>query len=411
MKPHAHLKVLFFASYFPKPDNPLMGTWALSEAQALIRQNVDVLTVSCTSWVPNFLAITPGSQSYSNCPQEFTWPGHVRVLYPRWAYYPVNPVKAWTYRNPQPYLYLAWKSVKRKLLSIITSFNPDLIFCHHLLPNTWIISQLPENFQQPIISSDHDFDEITDCNHLPQRRLAITTAIKRCKLSLAVSDRMADDMRQLFPGHSVYTYHHGVDLPSRDLLSHPRPLALQGKKIVLSCALFSKRKSIPLLIESFCRIAHRHPNAVLRIIGGGPDEYNILQTIEQYDRKNQVTLLGKQPHNYVLQEMVWSDCFALPSWNEPLGQVYLEAMAAGKPIICCRDSGINDIITHKLHGYSVPPNNTDQVSEALDQMLRNDFDRLKMGNNALKLVKETLTWDSRAIKLIELFNIALNSDL
>lgn len=53
------LRVLFFASFFPKPENPWMGTWALTQAQALARQNVELLVVSCTSWLPSQLALTP----------------------------------------------------------------------------------------------------------------------------------------------------------------------------------------------------------------------------------------------------------------------------------------------------------------------------------------------------------------
>ena len=46
-------RILFLASYFPKPGNPLMGTWALAQARALARRgDVELLTVSFTSWVP-----------------------------------------------------------------------------------------------------------------------------------------------------------------------------------------------------------------------------------------------------------------------------------------------------------------------------------------------------------------------
>jgi len=386
-----------------------MGTWALSEAQALVRQNVELLVVSCTSWVPKLATVTSGAKAYSDCPETFIWPGSVRVLYPRWLYYPVNPIKTWAYQNPKPYLYIAWKSVKRELLKIISNFQPDLIFCHHLLPNGWIASQLSGKYRRPIISSDHDFDEITDCNRLPQRLSAMKTAVNACNLSLAVSNRMAKDLRHLFPNHCINTYHHGVDLPSADLASCPRPKVLQNKKIILTCALFSERKGIPLLVEAFCKISHSHPDAVLRIIGSGPEEANVLRAIEIFDKTKQVALLGKMKHNDVLQEMSWSDCFALVSWNEPLGQVYLEAMAAGKPILCCQDSGINDVFTHGVHGYAVPPKSVDATSKALSQLLSNNCKRIEMGDNARNLIENNLTWDSRSIQLVKLFDDVITS--
>ncbi|NJL47719.1 MAG: hypothetical protein HC929_09860 [Leptolyngbyaceae cyanobacterium SM2_5_2] len=85
------MKVLFLASYFPKPDNPVMGTWALSQAQALVRQGVELLTLSFTAWVPGWAAHTAGAKAYAHCPSQATWPGPVAVQYPRWLYYPVPP--------------------------------------------------------------------------------------------------------------------------------------------------------------------------------------------------------------------------------------------------------------------------------------------------------------------------------
>ncbi|MDX2212466.1 MAG: glycosyltransferase family 4 protein [Oculatellaceae cyanobacterium bins.114] len=411
MKPSRPLRILFLASYFPKPDNPLMGTWALAQAQALARQDIELLVVSCTSWVPQILAITPGAKAYSHCPEEFTWVGSVRVRYPRWLYYPVAPLKVWAYANPTPYLHLAWASVKREFCQIVGEFQPDVIFCHHLLPNGWIAAQLPHVLRRPLVTLDHDFDEITDCHRYPQRRAAMQSAITGCQVSLTVSKRMEQDLRALFPNHPILTHHNGVELPPVALFAQQRPPELKNKKVVLSCALFAERKGIPLLIEAFCRIADRHPDAVLRIIGGGPEERNVIDAIQRYDQNQQVQLLGKKLHPEVLQEMVWADCFALVGWDEPFATVYLEAMAAGKPIICCQDGGINDVFCHELHGYAVAPRQVADTSRALDRMLSHDAKRVEMGKQAQQFVQQYLTWDAKATQLVELFSkVILTTD-
>lgn len=408
MKSSHPLRILFLASYFPKPDNPCMGTWALAQAEALARQDVELLVVSCTSWVPKFLALTPGAKAYGFCPKEFIWSGCVRVRYPRWLYYPVPPIKARAYGNPTPYLHLAWASVKRELCQIVSEFQPDVIFCHHLLPNGWIAAQLPDALRPPIVTLDHDFEEITDCHRYPQRRAAMQQAIAGCHTALTVSNRMEQDLRGLFPAHSIHTNHIGVDLPPTALIAQPRPVKLQGKKIVLSCALFAERKGVPLLVEAFCQIGDRHPDAVLRIIGGGPKERNVIDAIQRYDRNQQVQLLGKKLHVEVLQEMIWADCFALVGWDEPLGAVYLEAMATGKPIVCCQDGGINDVFRHEVHGYSVPPKNVTETAHALDRLLSHDIERRLMGERSQQLVQQSLTWDIKASQLVELFKRTLD---
>jgi glycosyltransferase involved in cell wall biosynthesis len=403
------LKVLFLASYFPKPDNPLMGTWALEQAKALVRQDIDLQVVSFTSAVPKFLAATSGAKAYANCPLTHTWTGSVQVLYPRWLYYPIEPIKSWMYPNPKHFLRLARLASQQQLHQIIHEFEPDVVFCHHSLPNGWIAASQADSQTgfPPIITFDHDYDEIADCRQYPHRRQAMASVVQQAWAMLSVSKRMQADLQTQFPSvRRIDTHSIGVNLPLPSHQQTRRPLDLQDKTVVLSCALFAERKGIPLLVEAFCSIAHRYPHAILRIIGDGPDAAAVKAAVATYDQAGQVQLLGKKSHAEVLQEMCWADCFALVSWDEPLGAVYLEAMAAGKPIVCSNDGGINDAIASGIHGYAVTPKKVEAAAEALDKLLADPDNRQKMGGRSRQLIVEKLTWDARAKALVELFGQA-----
>jgi glycosyltransferase involved in cell wall biosynthesis len=397
------LRVLFLASFFPKPTNPWMGTWALTQAQALARQAIDLQVVSFTAWVPPILARTAGAKSYAHCPRVHLWEGQVEAHYPRWLYYPVRPLKQWAYSNPLPYLRVMERSARATLRRTIATFQPDVIFCHHSLPNGWLLAQVAPTI--PFITLDHDFDEIADCHHLPQRRAALATVAAHAQTMLAVSQRMQQDMQRLFPHAQVQTLHNGVDLPT--LNDRPRPAALQGKTSVLCCALFAERKGIPLLIEAFKYVASDHPDAILRIIGDGSEIGKVRQAIAQFNLGDRVQLAGKMPHADVLQEMLWADCFALVGWDEPFATVYLEAMAAGKPIVCCNDGGINDVFVDGVQGYAVPPRDIAATATALKALLSAPQLRLEMGRQARSLVERSLTWDRQAAALLQLFEMAI----
>lgn len=403
------LRLLFIASYFPKPDNPQMGTWALEQAKALVRNGAEVLVISFTSAVPTPLALTTGAQAYANCPAEHVWDGDVRVLYPQWLYYPIEPVKSWMYANPQLYLKLASLSARKQLSKHIERFSPDLLFCHHSLPNGWVTVMQPESEKIPIITFDHDYSEVSDCWKHPQRRQAMQTVADKAWAMLSVSERMSKDIHSIFPtARRLATHSIGVNLPLSVHLNRARSPELQTKTIVLCCALFAERKGIALLVQAFCRVAPRYPKAILRIIGGGPEENNIKAVIAHYDKNGQVQLLGKKKHAEVLQEMCWADCFALVSWDEPLGAVYLEAMAAGKPIICGNDGGINETIMDGVHGYAVVPKQLEAAVEALEKMLSNPDERQAMGKRSRQLIKQKMTWDVRAKDLLNLFDEAVS---
>lgn len=411
------LRILFLASYFPKPDNPQMGTWALTQAQAIARQNVELQVVSFTSWVPPILAKTAGAKAYANCPDRYTWEGGIQAHYPRWLYYPIPPIKQWAYKNPLPYQQLAarlpfWGTAKQPALSTlcqaIASFQPDVIFCHHSLPNGWLVAQLPPQFRKPFIVQEHDFDEIAGCHRYPQRKAAMQQVVDRAAVMLTVSRRMEKDLVTLFPQGKVQTCHNGVYLPVSELWSTPRPERLKDKIIILACALFAERKGIPVLIEAFDRVAANYPNAVLRIVGSGPAEDAVKAAIARSSHQDAIQLVGKKPHAEVMQEMVWADCFALVGWDEPFATVYLEAMAAGTPIICCDDGGINDVVQNGLHGYTVPPRSVAATAEAIDQMLSSPTQRIQMGQNAQRLIQQQLTWDEKAKELIQIMETAVS---
>lgn len=401
------MRVLFLASYFPKPDNTVMGTWALSQAQALVRQGVDLLTLSFTSWVPPQIALNSGAKAYAHCPSEHHWPGDVVAQYPRWLYYPVPPVKQWAYTNPSPYLYLTWQSARNTLIRAIDQFRPDVIFCHHSLPNGWLVSQLPAPCQRPLFVLEHDYSEVADCALYPQRWAAMGRVAQGATLLMAVSNRMEQNMQALFPIAKTSTHHNGIDLPPAHLANTPRPPEIQQKQVILSCALWAERKGIPLLVRAFHRVAAKYPNAVLRIVGDGPEAERVNQTIAELGLRLQVQLLGKQPHERVLQEMAWADGFALIGWDEPFATVYLEAMAAGKPIICCNDGGICDVVDDGIHGYTVLPKQVESAAAAIDRLLGDPDQRQTMGHQARQLIETSLTWDAQAKALVQRFAQAL----
>jgi len=405
------MKVLFFASYFPKPDNSLMGVWALSQAQALAqRPEVELIVVSFTSWVPQQLARSEGAKAYANCPDSYEWEGGVKVVYPRWLYYPINPVKGWMYKNPTPYLAIAAWSGKAKFKALVEEFQPDILFCHHSLPNAWIVSHWLKDLgiDLPLITSDYDFDEIADASTYAPRKAAMDYVTNDIDRMLCASNRMEQNLQAQFPQAKAKTLHQGITPLPEHLFQTPAPKLFQEKTIVLACALFAERKGVPVLVKAFAKIMDEFPDAQLRIIGSGPDEGNIRQAMADCQVGDRIELVGRKLHAEVLQEMVWAECFALVGWDEPFATVYIEAMAAGTPIICCNDGGINDVVEDGVQGFSVPPRDVTATAEALRKMLGDRQLRQAMGQNAFALIQNTLSWQHKSQELIDEFNALLS---
>jgi glycosyltransferase involved in cell wall biosynthesis len=110
-----------------------------------------------------------------------------------------------------------------------------------------------------------------------------------------------------------------------------------------------------------------------------------------------------------MQEMVWADIFALVGWDEPFATVYVEALAAGKPIICCDDGGICDVLESGVQGLAVPPRDVDATSGALRRLLSDSQLRAEMSVAAKALFTEQLSTSAYADTIISELALAAGS--
>ncbi|HEY1629219.1 MAG TPA: glycosyltransferase, partial [Tepidisphaeraceae bacterium] len=366
MKP---LRVLFLATYFPKPGRETMGVWALKPMVALQRQGVVVQVVSLTSWLPRFLSPWLGKyRAWAECPAEHRFE-NVHVNYPRWLFYQFGKLKQWDFRRPALQHRIAWWSVRRRLLKLVRKFQPDVIYAHHTWVNGDIAHRLHKSLGIPYVLTDQDFGEIEECHHLPARRRFFGPIIRDAAAVVPVAMRMKRHLQQLFPGVLPIVIPNGAEPLPAEYTANPRPPELRDKTIVLCVAVFYDRKDIPLLIRTFDRVAEKHPTAILRIVGDGPERPAVEKVLSETTHRDRIELLGAQPHERVLQEMAWADFFALIGWDEPCATVYLESLSAGLPILCCNDGGINDVLMNETHGLTIPPHDETAAVAAMDRLL------------------------------------------
>ena len=87
------------------------------------------------------------------------------------------------------------------------------------------------------------------------------------------------------------------------------------------------------------------------------------------------------------------DVFAMPSWSESFGIVYLEAWTRSKPVIGCKGSAVETVIADKVDGLLVEPRNEGQLAEAILTLLGSPEMRREFGNRGREKMLSTFTWD------------------
>jgi len=143
-------------------------------------------------------------------------------------------------------------------------------------------------------------------------------------------------------------------------------------------------KGLEWLLKAAPQVLAQFPQACFVIIGDGPLLGELRQLTSKLGIGLQVVFLGARED--VLECLAALDLFALPSLNEGMGRVLLEAMAVGCPVVATRVGGIPDIVADGTTGLLVPPRDDRALAEAILTLLRDRSRRAAYGEAARRHV-------------------------
>ena len=187
--------------------------------------------------------------------------------------------------------------------------------------------------------------------------------------------------------------------PKRPDRITPRPI-----RLICVCRLV-KRKGLQFLIQAMSELAD---DTVLEIIGEGDREEETRALLSKYSVADRVTLTGYVPRDCLADRYHSADIFVLPSLSESFGQVLLEAMSCGLPIIASRVGGIPETIQDGTNGILVEPASAVSLAIAIRRLASNPSLRNEIGSNNACRVRTHYSWDSIANAYEELYQEALD---
>ncbi len=160
-------------------------------------------------------------------------------------------------------------------------------------------------------------------------------------------------------------------------------------------------KRMDLLIDSFYAAFKDNNDVRLHIFGEGPERKKLEKMIADYNLRDRVFLMGLAERKDIAVKMQESDCFVLASRLETFGVAYIEALAAGLPVIATRCGGPEDFI-NKKNGILVDVDDNDALVAAMLKMYMesNKFDRVKISTD----VKNKFSPVVVARKLTDVYN-------
>ena len=159
-------------------------------------------------------------------------------------------------------------------------------------------------------------------------------------------------------------------------------------KVLFFLGRLNRDKGVLDLINSFHHVVSEIDNLHLVLVG--PDEQNIEKTLSDADRLHEkIHFIGStvQPEKW----LSIADVFCLPSYREGFGSSVIEAAAIGLPAITSRIYGLTDAVVEGETGLMHQVANTEEISDAIKNIIEDDALRKYMGENALKRAKESFS--------------------
>jgi L-malate glycosyltransferase len=177
--------------------------------------------------------------------------------------------------------------------------------------------------------------------------------------------------------------------------------------VVTVCRLF-EAKGPEQLIRAIAIVRDELPDVRLVIVGDdGPEQgrytSHLAEVAAGLGLTDQVLFLGRRSD--VPRLMAAADVFAMPSFDEPFGLVYLEAMAMERPVVALTNGGTPEVVVDGVTGLLSEPGDMEALAGNLVRLLRDPSLRKQMGGHGRRRVEEHFTADRMAADAAQVYRL------
>ncbi len=170
----------------------------------------------------------------------------------------------------------------------------------------------------------------------------------------------------------------------RDLLRDVASSSANGHFTVLCVCRFYARKRVDVLLRAAAMLQARIPELEVRIVGGGMEAVRLRRLWHELHLEATVPWVGDVTIRQLAAEYQRAHVFCLPSVQEGFGIVFLEAMAAEKPIVATHSAAVPEVVQH---GCLVEPGNAEALAAAIEALYSDTEMRMRKGEMGRRVVE------------------------
>ena len=200
---------------------------------------------------------------------------------------------------------------------------------------------------------------------------------RRADRVITISQYCVGRLEELYGVRNAVVVPELIDLEAWRRLFQANPAGTDERRFtVLSVCRFYPRKRLDVLLRAIALLRKDIPQLELRVVGNGPERQRLERLSSELRVEHCVRWLGDVSLQQLAAEYNRCDVFCLPSVQEGFGIVFLEAMAAGKPIVAARAAAVPEVV-HS--GILVEPENPEALADGIIRLYRNPDLRQSLG--------------------------------
>ena len=399
------LKVLILTSSYPRNHSDNSSVFLRYLATSLVQQQVDVHVLAPDHPLVDNIELDTGvkNHSFQYLPKNWQRLAYGSGILPNLK------------KNKLLYLQVPFflTAMFISLFFLCRKIKPDVIHAHWIIPQGFIAIIVGKLLKIPVIATAHGGDAFSLKTSLLSRLKGLT--LKHCHAWTSNTSATANAFGQSSHIPKPVIIPMGVDIEHFQSGNPDKLLEQENKKIILFVGRLVEKKGVKYLIKAFSKLPLETQNtSVLWIIGDGDERMELEQQAKQLGITN-IKFWGQIQNKQLPDYYAAASIFVAPSVidskgdTEGQGVILLEAMASKTPIIATTVGGIPEVITHGKTGVLVPPNDSSELSTAIESILNDNDTANKYIENALIKVNKDYSWKNITQKFISVFETK-NSD-
>ncbi|MGI8506944.1 MAG: glycosyltransferase [Solirubrobacteraceae bacterium] len=392
------------AEWYPSRTDPVHGIWAHRQAVAVRDAGVEVRVVSARRPIPPISVLRRGPRAVAE------WLGGIAALLAPWELDGIPITSAPFVSPPRPLSYGAWgywitPSVSRALKALRARWPFDLVHAHCVTPPGFAAARWRRRQGGPVAPalavSTHGPDVISVHERSRWARRATAVAFDAADVVIANSGWAAARC-QAIAGRPlpIEVVHLGADLPMSGGGRRARPT------IATLAHLVARKRHVVVLHALASLPEAQRPDYV--VIGDGPGRPELTRLARELGVTDSVQTVGQLDNERAVAALARCHLFVMPSVNEPFGVAYVEAMAAGLPVIALRGEGGPEDIAAVGDGIVLVPRDDHRaLAAAIASELRDPVRLAARGAAARETVANHFTWAHCAARTVKAYERAL----